>query len=95
MFIIARLARTAEQANIAQSIVALLLGIAGGAFFPITASGVAGRLLDLNPIAAFTRSLGITSAGAAVNVSGAFFKGAALCQIRCCNHLERLRDLAL
>ena len=63
MFIIARVARTAEQANIAQSILALLLGIAGGAFFPITASGLAGRLLDLNPIAAFTRGLGITSGG--------------------------------
>ena len=63
MFIIARLAGTAEQANIAQSIVALLLGIAGGAFFPITASGLAGRLLDLNPIAAFTRGLGITAGG--------------------------------
>lgn len=63
MFIIARLARTAEQANIAQSISALLLGISGGAFFPITASGLAGGLLDLNPIAAFTRGLGITSGG--------------------------------
>lgn len=42
MFVIARLARTAEQANIAQSIMALMLGIAGGAFFPITASGLAG-----------------------------------------------------
>lgn len=63
MFVIARLARTAEQASIAQSILALLLGIAGGAFFPITASGLAGRLLDLNPIAAFTRALGITSGG--------------------------------
>lgn len=63
MFIIARLARTAEQANIAQSITALLLGISGGAFFPIAASGVAGGLLDLNPIAAFTRGLGITSGG--------------------------------
>ena len=63
MFIIARLARTAEQANVLQSIMALLLGIAGGAFFPITATGVVGGLLDLNPIAAFTRGLGITSGG--------------------------------
>ena len=70
MFIIARLARTAEQANIAQSIVALLLGIAGGAFFPITASGLAGRLLDLNPIAAFTRGLGITSGGGSLADTG-------------------------
>ena len=34
LFVIVRLARTAEQANIARSILALLLGIAGGAFFP-------------------------------------------------------------
>ena len=71
MFVIARVARTAEQANIAQSILALLLGIAGGAFFPITASGPAGRLLDLNPIAAFTRGLGITSGGGGLADIGA------------------------
>jgi ABC-2 type transport system permease protein len=63
MFIIARVARTAEQANIAQTILALVLGMAGGAFFPLTATGLTGRLLDLNPIAAFTRGLGITSGG--------------------------------
>jgi ABC-2 type transport system permease protein len=63
MFIIARVARTAEQASIAQSILALVLGVAGGAFFPMAATGLAGRLLDLNPIAAFTRGLGITSGG--------------------------------
>ena len=61
MFIIARIAKTAEQANIAQSIIAVVLGIAGGAFFPISAGGFAGQLLDLNPVAAFTRGLGITS----------------------------------
>lgn len=71
MFVIARLARTAEQAGIAQSILALLLGIAGGAFFPITASGVVGGLLDLNPIAAFTRALGITSGGGGLADLGA------------------------
>ena len=31
---VARLVRTAEQANVAQSILAMVLGIAGGAFFP-------------------------------------------------------------
>jgi ABC-2 type transport system permease protein len=71
MFVIARVARTAEQANVAQSVLALLLGIAGGAFFPITASGLAGSLLDLNPIAAFTRALGITSGGGGVGALGA------------------------
>jgi ABC-2 type transport system permease protein len=63
MFIIARVARTAEQANIAQTILALVLGMAGGAFFPLTATGLAGHLLDLNPIAAFTHGLGVTSGG--------------------------------
>lgn len=63
MFIIARVARTAEQANIAQSILALVLGMAGGAFFPISTTGLAGHLLDLNPISAFTRGLGITAGG--------------------------------
>ena len=63
MFVIARVARTVEQANIAQSIIALVLGIAGGAFFPITASGWIGSVLDLNPVSAFTRGLGITAGG--------------------------------
>ena len=63
MFVIARVARTSEQASIAQSIVALTLGLAGGAFFPISAQGLVGALLDLNPIAAFTRGLGITASG--------------------------------
>ena len=63
MFLIVRVARTAEQANVAASIVALVLGIAGGAFFPLSASGPAGVLLDLNPVAALMRGLGITSGG--------------------------------
>ncbi|TDE97483.1 ABC transporter permease [Occultella glacieicola] len=62
-FIVVRLARTAEQAGIIQSILAMVLGISGGAFFPVSASGALARVLDLNPIAAFTRGLGITSGG--------------------------------
>jgi ABC-2 type transport system permease protein len=62
-FVVARVARNAEQANIAQSIIAMVLGVAGGAFFPLAASGVVGRLLDLNPVAALTRGLGITAGG--------------------------------
>jgi ABC-2 type transport system permease protein len=65
-FIVARLVRSAEQANIAQSIVAMVLGIAGGAFFPIEASGFLATLADLNPIAAFIRGLGITAGGGGV-----------------------------
>lgn len=65
-FIVARLVRSAEQANIAQSILAMVLGIAGGAFFPIEASGFLATLMDLNPIAAFIRGLGITAGGGGV-----------------------------
>ena len=54
-FVVARLVRTAEQANVAQSILAMVLGIAGGAFFPVQGTGFAATLLDLNPIGAFIR----------------------------------------
>jgi ABC-2 type transport system permease protein len=63
MLVIARLARTAEQANVLQSILAIALGTAGGAFFPLSATGTVGQLLDLNPVASFIRGLGITSGG--------------------------------
>lgn len=63
MFVVARVARTAEQAGVAQAILAVVLGMAGGAFFPIAAGGLAATLLDLNPVAAFTRALGITAGG--------------------------------
>jgi ABC-2 type transport system permease protein len=66
MFVVARVARTSEQANIAQSILAMVLGVAGGAFFPIAGTGLVGALLDLNPIGAFIRGLGITSGGGGV-----------------------------
>lgn len=63
MFVVARVAKTAEQAGVAQSILAMVLGVAGGAFFPVAATGLLSRVLDLNPIAAFLRGLGTTSAG--------------------------------
>ena len=62
-FIVARLVRTAEQANVAQSILAMVLGIAGGAFFPVQASGFVAALMDLNPVGAFIRGLGISAGG--------------------------------
>ena len=65
-FIVARLVRTAEQANIAQSILAMVLGIAGGAFFPIDASGFMATVMDLNPVGAFIRGLGISAGGGVV-----------------------------
>lgn len=70
MFVIARVARTSEQANIAQSIIALVLGIAGGAFFQITAGGWVGSVLDLNPVSAFIRGLGVTSGGGGITDLG-------------------------
>jgi ABC-2 type transport system permease protein len=62
-FVVARIAGTAEQAQIAQSVLAMSLGIAGGAFFPVSASGPLAVLLDLNPVAGLIRGLGITSGG--------------------------------
>lgn len=63
MFVVARVARTAEQANLVQSALAMVLGLAGGAFFPVNWPGPLDRVLDLNPVAAFSRGLGITSGG--------------------------------
>jgi ABC-2 type transport system permease protein len=63
MLVVARLARTAEQANLFQTALAMVLGLAGGAFFPLSVPGPLDTLLDLNPVAAFSRGLGITSGG--------------------------------
>jgi ABC-2 type transport system permease protein len=63
MFLVVRIARTSEQAGIVTSIAALVLGIGGGAFFPVSATGPVAGLLDLNPVAALMRGLGITSGG--------------------------------
>lgn len=71
VFVVARIARTAEQAQIAQSILAMVLGMSAGAFFPIVAGGLLGTILDLNPIAAFMRGLGITSGGGGLADIGA------------------------
>lgn len=65
-FVVAKLVRSAEQANVAQSILAMVLGVAGGAFFPLQTSGIVATLMDFNPISAFIRGLGITSGGGGV-----------------------------
>ncbi|MFE4078610.1 MULTISPECIES: ABC transporter permease [Micrococcaceae] len=70
-FIVARLVRTAEQANVAQSILAMVLGIAGGAFFPIQSSGFMAAIMDLNPVGAFIRGLGISAGGGGIAEIGA------------------------
>ena len=66
MFVIVRVARTAEQANIAHSITAIALGVLGGAFAPILATGWLATLLDLNPVAALSHGLGVTAGGGGV-----------------------------
>jgi ABC-2 type transport system permease protein len=66
MFLVVRVARNSEQAGIATSIVAIVLGIGGGAFFPVAAAGSTAGLLDLTPVAALLRGLGITSGGGGV-----------------------------
>jgi ABC-2 type transport system permease protein len=71
MFLITRVARTSEQAGIASSIVALVLGISGGAFMPVSAGGALSTMLDLNPVAALQRGLGITSSGGGIADLGA------------------------
>ena len=52
MFLVVRVARTSEQAGVATAIVALVLGIGGGAFIPVSATGTLATILDLNPVSA-------------------------------------------
>lgn len=63
MFIILKVARTSEQASLAMSVVAISLGVGGGTFFQIPTTGWLGTLLQLNPVAALGKGLGITSGG--------------------------------
>ncbi|HEX5948860.1 MAG TPA: ABC transporter permease, partial [Actinomycetota bacterium] len=65
MAVIATLARNAEQAGQWQSIVAVVLGLLGGAFFPVAqAGGVIANLSLLTPHAWFLRGLGDLAGGA-------------------------------
>jgi ABC-2 type transport system permease protein len=62
--LVASLARTQEQAGNWQSIVALVLGMLGGAFFPVSqAGGLLATLSLATPHAWFLRGLGDLSAG--------------------------------
>lgn len=61
------LARTAEQANVWQSVVAVVLGMLGGSFFPLDdAGGLLARLTLLTPHAWFLRGLQDVAAGGGV-----------------------------
>jgi ABC-2 type transport system permease protein len=66
MALILKLARTAEQASLALSVIAITLGVTGGTFFQVPSGGVLGQLLMLNPVAALTRGLGLTAGGGGV-----------------------------
>lgn len=66
MFLIAKVARTAEQAGVAQTIVAVTLGMSGGSFFRVDAEGLLGQVLLLNPVSALSRGLGVVSGGGGV-----------------------------
>lgn len=70
-FIVIKLAKTTEQASVITTILALVLGIAGGAFFPMSGTGLLGTILDLNPVGAMIRGLGITSGGGGLADIGA------------------------
>ena len=60
-------ARTAEQANVWQSVIAVVLGMLGGSFFPIAdGSGLLAKLTLLTPHAWFMRGLQDVRAGGGV-----------------------------
>lgn len=64
--LVVRIARTAEQAGLLMSVIAISLGVTGGTFFQVPNDGVVGMLLQVNPVAALIRGLGITSGGGGV-----------------------------
>lgn len=63
MALIASVARTSEQANVWQSIIAVVLGALGGVFFPIASEGWLGRLTLLTPHQWFMRGLSAMAGG--------------------------------
>jgi ABC-2 type transport system permease protein len=64
MALVATVARTAEQAGNWQSVVAVILGLLGGTFFPVArAPGVLGTITFIAPQAWFLRGLGDLRAG--------------------------------
>lgn len=68
MFVLAAFAKTAEQAGNLQSIVAFLLAMLGGTFFPVAqAGGWLENVSLLTPHAWFLRGLGELSAGGALS----------------------------
>ena len=67
MFVVAAFARTPEQASNLQSIIAFVLALLGGVFFPISqVGGIVESLSLLTPHAWFLRGLGDLAAGGSV-----------------------------
>lgn len=67
MGVIAAYARTAEQAQVAGSIVAVVFGMFGGSFFPVTGTGALATLTFATPHAWILRGLGDLQAGGGVS----------------------------
>ena len=64
MMLVAAFARTAETAGSIQAVIAFVLGMLGGAFFPISqVGGFLGVLSQLTPHAWFLRGLGDLAGG--------------------------------
>ncbi len=68
MALIATLTKNAEQAANWQSVVAVVLGLVGGTFFPVSqAPGVLSRLTFVAPQAWFLRGLGDLRGGGSIS----------------------------
>lgn len=61
-----RLASTADQAQMATSVIGVVFGLLGGSFFQITGSGLLARISDLTPTAAFIHGIGIGADGGTI-----------------------------
>jgi ABC-2 type transport system permease protein len=66
MFVVAAFARTPEQAGNLQAIVAFVLAMLGGSFFPVAGTGWLSTVSLLTPHAWFLRGLGDLAAGGSV-----------------------------
>jgi ABC-2 type transport system permease protein len=90
---VASLARTAEQAGSWQAVVATLLGLLGGTFFPVAQVGGAMEAISLaTPHAWFMRGLGeLAGGGGPVDVLPAAGAMLAFAAVTGCLALVRLR----
>jgi ABC-2 type transport system permease protein len=95
MALIATLARNAEQAANWQSVTAVILGLIGGTFFPVSlAPGILSRLTFVAPQAWFLRGLGDLRGGGVSAVWGPALAMLAFAAVTGVLALFRLRRLA-